>query len=105
MKCPNCGFEFFEGFHCPDCGVDVYVFHKTRSASIRLYNEALKLAEERDLSGAAANLEQSLLFDKNNIQARNLLGLINFHNRLISAQFIFKVKHGTFLRFFHLFNI
>lgn len=76
MKCPNCGFEFFEGFHCPDCGVDVYVFHKARSASIRLYNEALGLAEEKDLSGAAANLEQSLLFDKNNVQARNLLGLI-----------------------------
>ena len=76
MKCPNCGFEFFEGCHCPDCGVDVYVFRKTRSASIRLYNDALKLAEEKDLSGAAANLEQSLLFDKNNIPARNLLGLI-----------------------------
>lgn len=76
MKCPNCGFDFFEGCHCPDCGVDVYIFRKTRSASIRLYNDALKLAEERDLSGAAANLEQSLLFDKNNIQARNLLGLI-----------------------------
>ncbi|MBQ7085132.1 MAG: tetratricopeptide repeat protein [Anaerotignum sp.] len=76
MKCPNCGFEFFEGCHCPDCGVDVYVFRKTRSASIRFYNDALKLAEERDLSGAAANLEQSLIFDKNNIPARNLLGLI-----------------------------
>ena len=76
MKCPNCGFEFFEGFHCSNCGVDVYVFRKARSASIRLYNEALKRAEERDLSGAAGNLEQSLLFDKNNIPARNLLGLI-----------------------------
>ena len=67
MKCPNCGFEFFEGCHCPDCGVDVYVFRKTRGASVRLYNDALKLAEERDLSGAAEKLEQSLLFDKNNI--------------------------------------
>ena len=76
MKCPNCGFEYFEGGHCPDCGVDVFVFRKTRGASIRLYNEALKHAEERDLSGAAENLEQSLLFDKNNIPARNLLGLI-----------------------------
>lgn len=76
MKCPNCGFVFFEGCHCPDCGVDVYVFRKARSASIRLYNEALGLAEEKDLSGASANLEQSLLFDKNNVQARNLLGLI-----------------------------
>ncbi|MGN0135140.1 tetratricopeptide repeat protein [Anaerotignum sp.] len=76
MKCPNCGFEFFEGCHCPGCGVDVYVFRKARSASIRLYNDALSLAKEKDLSGAAANLEQSLLFDKNNVQARNLLGLI-----------------------------
>ena len=76
MKCPNCGFNFSEGCRCPDCGVDVYVFRKARNASIRLYNEALTLAGETDLSGAAANLEQSLLFDKNNIQARNLLGLI-----------------------------
>ena len=76
MKCPNCGFDFSEGCRCPHCGIDVYVFHKARSASIRLYNEALALAEEGDLSNAAANLEQSLLFDKNNIQARNLLGLI-----------------------------
>lgn len=76
MKCPNCGFNFSVGCRCPDCRVDVYVFRKARNASIRLYNEALTLAGETDLSGAAANLEQSLLFDKNNIQARNLLGLI-----------------------------
>lgn len=76
MKCPNCGFELFEGSHCPNCGVDAYVFRKAHSASIRLYNEALGMAEAKDLSGAMANLEQSLLFDKNNVQARNLLGLI-----------------------------
>lgn len=83
MKCPNCGFEFFEGCRCPDCGVDVYVFRKARSASVRLYNEAISLAEGKDLSGAVANLEQSLLFDKNNIQARNLLGLIYCETGLI----------------------
>lgn len=83
MKCPNCGFDFFEGCRCPDCGVDVYVFRKARSASIRLYNEAISLAEGKDLSGAVANLEQSLLFDKNNIQARNLLGLIYCETGLI----------------------
>lgn len=77
MKCQNCGFEFFEGCHCPGCGVDVYVFQKARSVSNRLYNEALSLAEKQDLSGAATKLEQSLLFDKNNIPARNLLGLID----------------------------
>lgn len=78
MKCPNCGFEIYEGFHCPNCGVDVFIFRKARHASIRLYNDALKMAAEMDLSGAAANLEQSLLFDKNNIPARNLLGLISY---------------------------
>lgn len=76
MKCPNCDFEFSEGFRCPKCGADAYIFRKTRNASIRLYNEALGLAEEKDLSGAAQALEQSLLFDKDNIQAHNLLGLI-----------------------------
>lgn len=77
MKCPNCNFEFSEGGRCPNCGVDVFVFQKAHSASIRLYNEALTLAAERDLSKAAEKLEQSLLFDKNNIPARNLLGLID----------------------------
>ena len=76
MKCPNCGFTFSEGCHCPKCGVDAYIFRKARSASIRLYNEAIELAQQRDLSGAALHLEQSLLFDKDNVQANNLLGLI-----------------------------
>ncbi len=76
MKCLNCGYEITEGYICPSCGADAYIFHKARNVSIRLYNEALQKAASRDLSGAAANLEQSLLFDKNNIPARNLLGLI-----------------------------
>ena len=76
MKCPNCGLPFSEGFLCPACGVDVFVFRRTRQASARLYNQALEMAAENDLSGAAEHLEQSLLFDKKNIQARNLLGLV-----------------------------
>lgn len=76
MRCPNCGHEFSQGYLCPKCGIDTFIFLRTRSISIRLYNTALQLAKEQDLSGAATNLEQSLLFDKNNLQARNLLGLI-----------------------------
>ncbi|MDD4843740.1 MAG: tetratricopeptide repeat protein [Anaerotignum sp.] len=76
MRCPNCGFDFTEGYLCPKCGIDTFVFLRTRNLSICLYNEALELAKEMDLSGAAEKLEQSLLFDKNNVQARNLLGLI-----------------------------
>ena len=40
------------------------------------YNRGLKLAAERDLCGAVLCLRKSLEFNKNNIDARNLLGLI-----------------------------
>ncbi len=76
MKCPNCGFSIPTGYHCNNCGVDAYVFAKSRQASVRLYNQALEKANASDLSGAIEELEQSLVFDKNNTSARNLLGLI-----------------------------
>lgn len=76
MRCPNCGFDFSEGYLCPKCGIDTFVFLRTRKLSVSLYNEALEMAKEIDLSGAVEKLEQSLLFDKNNVQAQNLLGLI-----------------------------
>lgn len=76
MKCPNCGKNISDGFICPHCGIDVYIFTKAVNVSIRLYNTALDAAKTRDLSHAISLLEQSLAFDKNNIDARNLLGLI-----------------------------
>lgn len=76
MKCPNCGNTVPNGFLCPSCGVDTYIFKKARNASIRLYNDGLEAALAQDLSAAATLLEQSILFDKNNYQARNLLGLV-----------------------------
>jgi len=42
------------------------------------YNEGLEKANVRDLTGAVASLRQSLKFNKNNIEARNLLGLVYF---------------------------
>ncbi len=76
MKCPNCGKDVAKGFTCPSCGIDIYIFTKAVNVSIRLYNAALEAAHIQDLSHAAALLEQSLAFDKQNIDARNLLGLI-----------------------------
>ena len=76
MKCENCSHIFNTGFICPKCGIDTFVFLKTRGLSIRLYNEGLSLTKENDLSNAIDKLEQSVLFDKHNLQARNLLGLI-----------------------------
>ncbi len=76
MKCSNCGYSVSHGYICPKCGVDIYVYEKTRNSSIRLYNCGLEQAKAQNLCGAIQSLEQSILFDKNNIQARNLLGLV-----------------------------
>lgn len=42
------------------------------------YNDGLKKAQIRDLSGAIVSLRKSLQFDKGNIEARNLLGLVYY---------------------------
>ena len=54
--------------------------------SNRFYNDALERANVRDLSGAIVSLRQSLKFNKNNIEARNLLGLVYFEmGEVVSA--------------------
>ena len=80
MKCPNCGYPIQQGVLCPNCGADAFIFKKTRNASIRFYNKGLEQAKARDLTGAEKSLEQSVLFDKNNYIARNLLGLV-YHEK------------------------
>lgn len=42
------------------------------------YNDGLKKAQIRDMSGAVVSLRKSLQFDKGNIEARNLLGLVYY---------------------------
>lgn len=42
------------------------------------YNDGLKKAKIRDLTGAAASLKKSLQFNSENIAARNLLGLVYY---------------------------
>jgi len=78
MKCYNCGSVLSEQSFCTSCGVDVVMYKKIMMASNRLYNEGLVKANVRDLSGAIQSLRQSLKFNKNNIEARNLLGLVYF---------------------------
>ena len=49
-------------------------------------NQGLEKASIRDLSGAIACLKQSLMYDKRNIRARNLLGLVYFETgEVVSA--------------------
>lgn len=57
---------------------DMDSYNKIIRLSNTLYNDGLKRARERDLSGAANSLRKSLRFYKANIQARNLLGLVYY---------------------------
>ena len=42
------------------------------------YNDGLRKAKMRDMSGAVASLRRSLQFNRENIAARNLLGLVYY---------------------------
>ena len=76
MKCYNCGCRLSEKDFCTGCGVDVAHYKKVMFLSNQYYNEGLEKAQVRDLSGAIASLRQSLKLNKNNTNARNLLGLV-----------------------------
>ena len=78
MICYNCGCRLSEHDFCTNCGVDIGLYKRIMSMSNRFYNEGLEKATVRDLSGAIVSLRQSLKLNKNNIEARNLLGLVYF---------------------------
>lgn len=78
MNCMNCGAPLNQSPYCPSCGFHVEIQKKTWYLSNIYYNQGLDKAEIRDLSGAIDLLKRSLKFNKLNIQARNLLGLVYF---------------------------
>ncbi len=78
MICYNCGCQLSEKDFCTGCGADVALYKKIMFTSNFFYNEGLEKAGVRDLSGAVTSLRQSLKFNKNNVEARNLLGLVYF---------------------------
>ena len=78
MFCYNCGCHLSEHDFCTACGADVSLYKKIMYVSNMFYNEGLEKANVRDLTGAINSLRQSLKFNKNNIEARNLLGLVYF---------------------------
>ncbi len=53
-------------------------YDKLVRISGRLYNDGLAKARVRDLTGAAASLRRSLMYNKYNTEARNLLGLVYY---------------------------
>lgn len=85
MNCMNCGAPLTESAYCPSCGCDVIVQKQAIILSGLYYNQGLEKAGIRDLSGAIDQLKRSLKFNKLNIPARNLLGLIYFETGEVVA--------------------
>lgn len=75
MKCIFCGSPLAAIDYCPGCGADVTILKRIVRISNLLYNEGLEKALVRDMKGAITCLKRSLKFNKENIDARNLLGL------------------------------
>jgi len=85
MRCYNCGCDLAEYDFCTNCGADVAVYKKVMRTSNFFYNQGLERAKVRDLSGAVVSLHESLKFNKHNIKARNLLGLVYFEMGEVTA--------------------
>lgn len=77
MRCPRCDAIISDEMGvCRFCGQDLEIIHYVKRISNAYYNMGLEKARVRDLSGAILVLKKSLQFDKYNMDARNLLGLI-----------------------------
>lgn len=87
MNCMNCGTRLtdMDLDYCPRCGCNVLIQKKVEYLSKLYYNQGLEKASIRDLSGAISCLKQSLTYNKSNIQARNLLGLVYFETGEVVA--------------------
>ena len=86
MRCIYCNTPLTGMIYCPGCGADVSLEKRIGRISNLLYNRALEKASIRDLSGAISCLKQSLKFNKENTDARNLLGLCYYETgEVVSA--------------------
>lgn len=86
MKCIYCGAAAQTDEYCRICGADLTLPRRIIRISNLLYNQGLEKAQVRDLSGAISCLKQSLKFNKENTDARNLLGLCYFETgEVVSA--------------------
>lgn len=78
MRCIYCGAAAQTEEYCRICGADLTIVRRIIRISNLLYNQGLEKAQVRDLSGAITCLKRSLKFNKENTDARNLLGLCYF---------------------------
>lgn len=75
MRCIYCNTPLSAIDYCTGCGADITIQKRIVRISNLLYNEGLEKARVRDMEGAISCLKRSLKFNKENIDARNLLGL------------------------------
>lgn len=86
MRCIYCGTPLAAIDYCSGCGADITIQKRIVRISNLLYNEGLEKAGVRDLSGAISCLKRSLKFNKENVDARNLLGLVYYEmGEVVSA--------------------
>lgn len=78
MRCYKCNSVLLDTDICNSCGTNVVIYKKIVRLSNMYYNMGLAKAKVRDLSGAVDSLQRSIKLDKNNINARNLLGLVYY---------------------------
>ncbi|MCD7737167.1 MAG: tetratricopeptide repeat protein [Lachnospiraceae bacterium] len=75
MRCIYCNTPLGVPDYCTGCGADITIQKRIVRISNFLYNEGLEKARIRDMEGAITCLKRSLKFNKENTDARNLLGL------------------------------
>lgn len=78
MNCFQCKSRLGEKDICHKCGADNSMYRQIIYTSNRYYNAGLMKAKARNLSGATESLRFCLQMNKENIQARNLLGLVYY---------------------------
>ncbi len=77
-KCIHCGGDVRDTGYCRSCGLNQSFLHKAQNTSLYYYNTALDRARFHDLTGAVEALRMSLRYNKRQIEARNLLGLVYY---------------------------
>ncbi len=95
MFCYQCGCRLSELDYCTGCGANVRAYKKIMYAAEYSYNDGLERARVRDLSGAVNSLRQCLKYNKQHVDARNLLGLIYFECGEVGAALIEWVISAT----------
>lgn len=78
LNCKRCGGKILVTGYCSQCGLKSEYVNKALNTSKYYYNIGLDKARVRDMTGAEEALKIALKYDKVNIDARNLLGLIYY---------------------------